>query len=204
MYLVYNLKLIYAKQNNGKFLLRIEDTDNQRNTKECIDAIFDSLKWLNISYDGEAVIQSKNIKRHVEVAKDLLQKDRAYQCFCTQEELDAHREYCTKNNIPPTYSKKCRNLTNEQRIDCLKNNQKPVIRLKVPEEEAYITINDKIKGKVSVQYEVKKGEQSIASIQLPIFKNNSTAQEILDEVTLSIEKEIETLDNRKELCVKNN
>jgi hypothetical protein len=60
------------------------------------------------------------------------------------------------------------------------------------------------KGKVSVQYEVKKGEQSIASIQLPIFKKNSTAQEILDEVTLSIEKEIETLDNRKEQCVKNN
>jgi glutamyl-tRNA synthetase len=146
------INYIYAKQNNGKFLLRIEDTDNQRNTKECIDAIFDSLKWLNISYDGEAVIQSKNINRHVEVAKDLLQKDRAYQCFCTQEELDSHREYCTKNSIPPTYSKKCRNLSEEQRTRSLENNKNPVIRLKVPEEESYITINDKIKGKVSVHY----------------------------------------------------
>ena len=60
------------------------------------------------------------------------------------------------------------------------------------------------KGKLSVQYEVKKGEQSLANVQLPKFKKKSTAQEILDEVTLSIEKEIETLDKRKEQCVKNN
>ena len=60
------INYIFAKQNNGKFLLRIEDTDNERNTKECIDAIFDSLKWLNIPYDDEPVIQSKNIYRHIE------------------------------------------------------------------------------------------------------------------------------------------
>jgi glutamyl-tRNA synthetase len=163
------INYIYAKQNNGKFLLRIEDTDNQRNTKECIDAIFDSLKWLNISYDGEAVIQSKNINRHVEVAKDLLQKDRAYQCFCTQEELDAHREYCTKNSIPPTYSKKCRNLSEEQRTRSLENNKNPVIRLKVPEEDKYITVNDMIKGKVSVNYNQLDDFILLRSDETPIY-----------------------------------
>ena len=163
------INYIYAKQNNGKFLLRIEDTDNQRNTKECIDAIFDSLKWLNISYDGEAVIQSKNINRHVEVAKDLLQKDRAYQCFCTQEELDAHREHCTKNNIPPTYSKKCRNLSEEQKTRNLEINPNPVIRLKVPEENAYITVNDMIKGKVSVHYNQLDDFILLRSDNTPIY-----------------------------------
>jgi glutamyl-tRNA synthetase len=146
------INYIFAKQNNGKFLLRIEDTDNQRNTKECIDAIFDSLKWLNISYDGEPVIQSKNILRHAEIANNLLEKDRAYQCFCSSEELDAHREYCTKNNIPPTYSKKCRNLTEEQRTHNLKINKNPVIRLKVPDDNSYVTVNDMVKGKTSVHY----------------------------------------------------
>ena len=163
------INYIYAKQNNGKFLLRIEDTDNQRNTKKCIDAIFDSLKWLNISYDGEPVIQSKNINRHIEVAKDLLQKDRAYQCFCTQEELDAHREYCTKNNIPPTYSKKCRNLSEEQKTRNLEVNSTPVIRLKVPEENAYITVNDMIKGKVSVHYNQLDDFILLRSDKTPIY-----------------------------------
>jgi len=163
------INYIYAKQNNGKFLLRIEDTDNQRNTKECIDAIFDSLKWLNISYDGEPVIQSKNINRHVEVAKDLLQKDRAYQCFCTQEELDAHREHCTKNNIPPTYSKKCRNLSEEQRTRNLEINPNPVIRLKVPDENSYITVNDMIKGKVSVHYNQLDDFILLRSDETPIY-----------------------------------
>jgi len=146
------INYIYAKQNNGKFLLRIEDTDNERNTKECIQAIFDSLKWLNIEYDGEPVIQSANSKRHIEVAKNLLEKDKAYYCFCSSEELDNHRNDCLKKGMSPSYSKKCRNLTEEQRTHSLKLNSNPVIRLKVPDEDLYVTINDMIKGKISIHY----------------------------------------------------
>jgi len=102
-----------------------------------------------------------------------------------------------------------------ERYPSLKNDLSNVFKEVIPRGEFVLSKNlekayrvsgvvSMNKGKVSVQYEVKKGEQSIASIQLPIFKKNSTAQEILDEVTLSIEKEIETLDNRKEQCVKNN
>jgi WD40 repeat protein len=102
-----------------------------------------------------------------------------------------------------------------ERYPSLKNDLSNVFKQVIPRGEFVLSKNlekayrvsgvvSMNKGKVSVQYEVKKGEQSIASIQLPIFKKNSTAQEILDEVTLSIEKEIETLDNRKEQCVKNN
>jgi len=146
------INYIFAKQNNGKFLLRIEDTDNERNTKECIDAIFDSLKWLNIPYDDEPVIQSKNIDRHVEVANDLLKKDRAYLCFCSIEELESHKENCIKNNLTQQYSKKCRNLTNDEIKEKLQSNPNPVIRLKIPDEDSYVNINDMIKGKSSVHY----------------------------------------------------
>ena len=163
------INYLYVTQNAGKLFLRIEDTDLERSKPEHIDAIFDSLKWLNISYDGDPVIQSKNINRHVDVANDLLQKDRAYQCFCTQEELDSQREYCTKNNIPPTYSKKCRNLTGEQRTHNLENNPNPVIRLKVPEEDKYVTVNDMIKGKVSVHYNQLDDFILLRSDNTPIY-----------------------------------
>ena len=146
------INYLYVKQNNGNFALRIEDTDAERNKPEHIETIFKSLKWLGITYDGEPVIQSKNLNRHTEVAFNMLEKNTAYRCFCTSEELDAHREYCTKNSIPPTYSKKCRKFSEEEINKNLSNNKPFTIRLKVPEEEAYITINDKIKGKVSIHY----------------------------------------------------
>ena len=91
------INYLYAKQTNGQMLLRIEDTDLERSKPEYIQTIFDSLKWLGITYDGEPVIQSKNLARHTQVANDMLLNNTAYKCFCSSEELDAHRDYCTKN-----------------------------------------------------------------------------------------------------------
>ena len=162
------INYIYAKQNNGKFLLRIEDTDNQRNSDDCIKAIYDSLEWLNINYDNEPIIQSKNINRHSEIAKELLQKNNAYYCFCSQEELENHRQECIKNNIPPKYSQKCRHLTNDQ-INFNLISHKPVIRLKVPDENNYITVNDMIKGKTSVHYNQLDDFILLRSDQTPTY-----------------------------------
>jgi len=144
---------LFAKQKGGKFLFRLEDTDVDRNKVEVIAPIFDGFKWLGIEFDEEPVIQSKNLNRHTEVAFDMLEKNTAYRCFCSSEELDTHREYCTKNNIPPTYNKKCRNLTNDEINQKLLINLTPfTIRLKVPEENNYVNINDLVVGKVSVNY----------------------------------------------------
>jgi glutamyl-tRNA synthetase len=147
-----HVNYLYVKQTGGKFFLRIEDTDLERSKQEYIETIFNSLKWLGIDYDGEPVIQSKNLNRHTEVAQDMLSKNTAYRCFCTSEELDAHREYCTKNSIPPTYSKKCRKMTDEEITQNLSNKVPFTVRVKVPDEDKYITVNDLVKGKVSVHY----------------------------------------------------
>ena len=163
------INYIFAKQNNGKFLLRIEDTDNQRNSKECIDAIFDSLLWLGIPYDEKPVIQSKNITRHIEIAQDLLKNNNAYLCFCSIEELEAQKNYCIHNNLTQQYNKKCRNLTCEQIEECLKINPNPVIRLKVPDEDSYITFNDMIKGKSSVHYNQLDDMILLRSDHTPIY-----------------------------------
>ena len=68
---------LFAKNQNGKFLLRIEDTDAKRSTKEAIDTIIEGLDWLGLKHDGEIILQSKNYLRHQEVAKKLLEDGKA-------------------------------------------------------------------------------------------------------------------------------
>ncbi len=116
---------LYAKHCNGKFMLRIEDTDIERSKQEHVQDIYDTLNWLGLKWDGDVVFQLKNIKRHQEVAQKLLSEGKAYKCYCTQEELAAMRELSVKEGRTPGYERKCRDL--KQELD------KPyVIRLKCP------------------------------------------------------------------------
>ena len=86
---------LFARHHGGKYLLRIEDTDKVRSTKEAIDAILDGLDWLGISGDGEPYFQSQFEKRHAEVAHQLLEKGAAYRCYMTQDELATARSAST-------------------------------------------------------------------------------------------------------------
>ncbi|QGR02493.1 glutamate--tRNA ligase [Ehrlichia ruminantium] len=90
---------LYAKHNNGKFLLRIEDTDIKRSSKELIDSIISSINWLNLQYDGEIVLQSSRISRHIEVANQLILNNKAYYCYCSAEEINAEKEEYKKKGL---------------------------------------------------------------------------------------------------------
>src|SRR5438874_597973 len=83
---------LYAKKTGGKMLLRIEDTDRERSTKEAIDAILDGLRWLELDWDGEVIYQFSRAERHRDVVEQLLASGRAYRCYATPEELAAMRE----------------------------------------------------------------------------------------------------------------
>src|ERR1700712_6091493 len=83
---------LYARKRGGKMLLRIEDTDRARSTKEAIDAILDGLKWLGLDWDGEVIYQFSRAARHREVAETLLASGKAYYCYASAEELTAMRE----------------------------------------------------------------------------------------------------------------
>lgn len=120
---------LYAKHNNGKFFLRIEDTDQKRSTKEAIDAITKGLSWLDIDYDGEIVFQSQRIDRHIEAANYLVDIGKAYYCFCPPDNVKErelkmkgapYRHRCTNNLQPNT----------------------PVIRFKVPSDGETIFYDD--------------------------------------------------------------
>src|SRR6202040_888656 len=83
---------LFARHHEGKFLLRIEDTDRLRSTPEAVSAIIDGLDWLGLGWDGEIVLQFERAPRHAEIARQLLAEGRAYYCYCTPAELEAMRE----------------------------------------------------------------------------------------------------------------
>ena len=134
---------LFARHKNGKFLLRIEDTDKLRSTDENTKSIFKILEWLKIDWDEEPVIQSKRIERHKEVAYDLVKAGKAYFCYCSPEELALKKEESMKSGKSYKYDRFCRDL--DRKIDGVN----PVIRLK-SEIVGNTTVNDLVQGEVSV------------------------------------------------------
>jgi glutamyl-tRNA synthetase len=136
---------LFAKVNNGKFLLRIEDTDKERSTEPAIAAILAGLKWLNIDWDGEVVFQSKQIERHVRAALSLVEQGKAYYCFTPQSEIDESRARAIDNKQHFIFKSKWRDAN----PDDFPKNVKPVVRLKAPRTGETI-IDDRLQGKVVV------------------------------------------------------
>jgi glutamyl-tRNA synthetase len=135
---------LFARHHGGKFLLRIEDTDRARSTKEAIDAILDGMRWLGLDWDGHEYYQSQFWARHAEIAHRLLERGAAYRCYMTQEELAEQREKAKAERKPFRITSPWRDLTKEQ-------GDKPfVIRLKAPREGETI-IEDRVQGRVTVQ-----------------------------------------------------
>ena len=139
---------LFAKNIKGKFLLRIEDTDKVRSTKESIHKILDGLAWLNLQWDDEIIYQSKNQKRHKEVAEELLKKGLAYKCFCSEEDLNKMREEAKILKKPFRYNRMWR----EKNSKDAPQNIKPVIRIKSPIKGETI-IKDIIQGTIKVSNE---------------------------------------------------
>ncbi len=152
---------LYAKHHGGRFLLRIEDTDRKRSTKEAIDAIIEGLRWLGVSYDGEIVYQSKRIERHKEVANLLVEKGRAYHCYCPEDEVaekkikareegKIYKHKCTTK--PPSCHPSSRHWDPEENMWSragMTSGVRSVIRFKVPDSQE-IVIDDKIYGQIKV------------------------------------------------------
>jgi glutamyl-tRNA synthetase len=137
---------LYARHNNGKFLLRIEDTDRARSTPEAVDAILAGMKWLGLDWDDEEVYQFSRIERHKEVAYKMLESGHAYRCYCSKEELDAMREKAMAEKSPMRYDGTWR----DRDISEAPKGVDPVIRLKAPITGETV-IEDKVQGKVVVQ-----------------------------------------------------
>ena len=101
---------LYTRQKGGKFILRIEDTDEERSSEEATKAIIESMEWLGLSWDEGPYFQSKRYDLYNAFIEKLLKKGLAYHCHCSQEELNERREEAKRKGLKPKYDGKCRNL----------------------------------------------------------------------------------------------
>ncbi len=134
---------LYAKQNHGEFVVRIEDTDQKRSKQEFTQDILSSLNWLGINSDIPPVYQSQRTSRYKEVIEQLLDKDQAYYCYCSKERLNTLREKQMQNKQKPRYDGFCRNGNNNSQ------NTTPVVRFKNP-QTGNISIDDEVRNTVTV------------------------------------------------------
>lgn len=153
---------LFAKKNNGKFVLRIEDTDAERTSQEYIDNIFDSLKALGLNWDEGPDVggpygpytQSERFDIYPKYVQQLLDAGFAYECFCTPEELEAEKAEATANKKPYVYSKKCENLSEEEKAKLRAEGRKPAIRFNIAKaqrafhDSSILEFEDLVKGKL--------------------------------------------------------
>jgi glutamyl-tRNA synthetase len=139
---------LFARHHGGKALLRIEDTDRKRSTREAIDAIIDGLDWLGLDWDGDTVFQSERGARHAEVAEQLLAAGHAYKCYATPEELEDMRAAQRAAKQPLRYDGRWRHRDPSEAPD----GAPYVVRLKTPESGETV-IEDRVQGRVTVRNE---------------------------------------------------
>ncbi len=135
---------LFARHHGGRFLLRIEDTDRERSTQAAMDAIFDGLSWLGLTWDEEPVMQFSRAARHAEVAHRLLETGHAYRCYCSPEELTRMREEQKAGGQPMRYD----GCWRDRDAADAPAGVKPVIRLKAPREGETV-IHDHVQGDVT-------------------------------------------------------
>ena len=137
---------LYSKNQNGKFFLRIEDTDKERSKEEFKLQILNSLKWIGINHDGEEYIQSKKIESHIKVVNKLLETGNAYKCYCSSDEIEEQKLRAKQKKIPYIYNRKWRDKSETE----APQDVKPVIRFK-SKIEGSTKINDLVQGDLEIE-----------------------------------------------------
>lgn len=147
---------LYARNQGGKFIIRIEDTDTKRNIEGGEESQLTYLKWLGMEWDESIDVggeygpyrQTERLDIYKKYWQDLIDRGLAYFCYCTEEELEQEREEQMSRGETPRYSGKHRNLTEDERKAYEAEGRVPSVRFRVPEEKIY-TFNDMVKGTIS-------------------------------------------------------
>ncbi len=135
---------LYARKHNGKFFLRIEDTDIERSTKEAIQVILDAIHWLSLDYDDKVFYQSQHMDRYKQIIQRLLNEGKAYRCYCSKRRLDDLREKQLAKKQKPCYDGLCRERDPEI------PDQPYVIRFKNP-RQGLVSFEDQVHGTIAFQ-----------------------------------------------------
>lgn len=179
-----------ARHAGGTFILRIEDTDLERSTRESEDAIRADLEWMGLNWDEGVEIggeygpyrQSERLEIYAEYSQRLLNDGKAYYCFCSAEKLEADRQALLKRGLPPKYAGTCRAIPRDEAQSRLHAGEKAVIRLRVPVGRE-VTFNDVVRGRVTFHTEVIGDPVLVRSDGMPAYNYAVVIDDALMKVT---------------------
>jgi glutamyl-tRNA synthetase len=138
---------LFARHHNGKFVLRIEDTDVARMVEGATESILHGLRWLGLDWDEGPIFQSERLDIYRSVADKLLKGEMAYSCYCSPIRLEEMRQEQTKKKQPPGYDRRCRTLTRKQKDECEANGITPVVRFASP-LDGKTSFHDLLRGEI--------------------------------------------------------
>jgi len=190
------LNYAFAKKHQGKFIIRIEDTDQSRFVPDAEEKLYQALDWFGISEDesprkgGPAgpYKQSQRLEIYQQYVKELVEKGLAYYCFCSKERLEEIRKQMQKQSKPPMYDKHCCQLSKEEIERKLAAHEKYVIRLRVPENQT-IVVKDLIRGEVKFDSNGVDDQVLIKSDGFPTYHLAMVVDDHLMEITQAVRGE---------------
>ena len=177
---LYNWAL--ARSNNGKFALRIENTDVERSSVEYTEGILNGLQWLNVDFDEGPVFQTDRLSRYKEVADTLLSEGKAYFCSCSQKSLDEMRREQIKKGLKPRYNGKCRSLGIVEKKTSEELDGTTVIRFMSPLKGS-VSWKDLIKGEITISNEELDDLILIRANGLPTYNFASVVDDLDMDIT---------------------
>tara|TARA_B100000029_G_scaffold60262_1_gene54243 strand:+ start:615 stop:2009 length:1395 start_codon:yes stop_codon:yes gene_type:complete len=169
---------LFSRNNKGKFYLRIEDTDKERSKDEYKSQIIKSLQWIGINYDDKEYIQSENLKKHKDIAEELLKKGFAYKCYCSEDELKEQRDKAKKKGIPFVYNRKWRDPKNLE----IPKNIEPVIRFKSKISGNSI-VNDSVQGEINISNSIIEDFVILRKDGTPTYQLSAVVDDHLMNIT---------------------
>lgn len=185
---LYNF--LFAQKNKGKFLLRIEDTDQKRSVPGAVENLIATLHWAGLSFDEGPekegpfgpYIQSKRLDLYTKYADELLRRGHAYRCFCTQERLEQMRTEQEAHKLAPKYDRRCLKLSDNEIEKLLVQKTPFVIRQKIP-ETGEVRWNDLVRGEVSFKSKTIDDQVLLKSDGYPTYHLANVIDDHLMEIT---------------------
>src|SRR3984957_18916479 len=142
---------LFARQQHGTFILRIEDTDVQRSSDDMTQGILDAMRWLGLTWDEGPYLQSQRIELYRAAAAKLLESGHAYRCFCAPEVLEKERQEAAAQKISWRYDRRCLALTSDDVKNRLASGERAAVRFKIP--AGPISFRDEVFGNITVESE---------------------------------------------------
>lgn len=180
---------LFARKTKGEFIVRIEDTDKDRNKEESLDQILEDLHWLKMEWDEGPNTggrfgpyrQSLRTKVYIDQVHKLIEKGMVYPCYCTVEELETRRQVALSSGQAPRYDNRCRELTRTQKNNFEREGRKPAWRFKIEPEK--IIIHDIVRGEVTFDTGLMGDFVVMKPDMTPIFHLAVTVDDALMEIS---------------------